>query len=226
MIKEAAPRNLVGFSNKKEPVSIKMMNEIVAKFGKIDASLADLRLVTMCLIAFAGFLRYQEVANLRCSDIVIRRSFMKMFVEQSKTDIHRTGAWVYVARTNNSTCPVSAMIRYMDLAKCSVLSDMFLFRGITRHKVVKSRRLRSKNTPLAYTTARSLMLNALTSLGYDCSLFGTHSLRAGGASAAASHRIEDRLFKKHGRWLSDRSKDRYVHEDLAQKLLVSQNLGL
>jgi hypothetical protein len=38
-------------------------------------------------------------------------------------------------------------------------------------------------------------------------MFGLHSLKAGGASTAASAGIADRMFKKHGRWKSDKAKD-------------------
>ena len=55
---------------------------------------------------------------------------------------------------------------------------------------------------------------------------GSHSLRKGGAMAAARSSVEDRLFKHHGRWKSERSKDKYVTEDLKQKLFVTKNLGL
>ena len=43
-----------------------------------------------------------------------------------------------------------------------------------------------------------------------CSNFGLHSLRAGGASAAANSHVSDRLFKRHSRWKSEKSKDRYI----------------
>jgi hypothetical protein len=39
-------------------------------------------------------------------------------------------------------------------------------------------------------------------------------LRSGGATAAAAAGIDDRLFKKHGRWKSDKAKDGYVKENI------------
>ena len=54
----------------------------------------------------------------------------------------------------------------------------------------------------------------------------TISLRSGGASAVAKLGINDRLFKKHGRWKSDKLKDSYDHEDIESELSVSRNLGL
>lgn len=53
-----------------------------------------------------------------------------------------------------------------------------------------------------------------------------HSLRSGGATAAASNGITDRLFKKHGRWKSEKAKDGYVQENLLEKLSVSKKLGI
>ena len=226
LVKEAAPRVLTGFSNKKDPITVSMLSKVVAKYGHLGANIMDLRLAAMCLVSFAGFLRYQELANLRFCDVQFCSGYMKLFLERSKTDVYRDGVWVFVSQVNSSRCPVAMLRRYLSMAGFSGYSEAFIFRGITRHKDVTKRRLKDKNVPLTYSTARSLMLSALVGLGYDGSLFGTHSLRAGGATAAANNSIPDRLFRKHGRWRSDRSKDRYVHEDVRQKLRVSQGLGL
>ena len=42
---------------------------------------------------------------------------------------------------------------------------------------------------------RELLREKLTVLGYDNNLFGLHSFRAGGATAAANAGVSDRLFK-------------------------------
>ena len=50
------------------------------------------------------------------------------------------------------------------------------------------------NNPISYTRAREIILDALESIGLDKSKFGLHTLRSGGAAAAASAGISDRLF--------------------------------
>ena len=52
---------------------------------------------------------------------------------------------------------------------------------------------------MSYTRTRELVLGALSNIGLDKSQFGVHSLRAGGATAAASAGIPDRAFRRHGR---------------------------
>ena len=51
-------------------------------------------------------------------------------------------------------------------------------------------------------------------------------MRSGGASAAANLGVKGSLFKKHGRWKSDKVKDGYDDEDIESELSVSRNLGL
>ena len=102
----------------------------------------------------------------------------------------------------------------------------YIFRGITRNKIKQNRKLKKSNKPISYSTVRSLLLQVFKSVGKDPKILGTHSLRKGGATAAARNSVEDRLFKKHRRRRSDKSKDKYVKESFEQKLFVSRNFGL
>ena len=108
--------------------------------------------------------------------------------------------------------------RYYELASLSTVSKLRLFRGIV---VTKSgQRLRSQGS-LSYTRLRELFLNKLAELGFDPKQFGLHSLRLGGATAAANAGIPDRLFKRH-----ESAKDGYVKDSVGALLSVSQSLNL
>ena len=61
-------------------------------------------------------------------------------------------------------------------------------------------RLRKKDVHISYTTARENVLDSLNKIGLHSKKFGSHSLRAGGAKAAANLGVSDRLFQKHGHW--------------------------
>ena len=54
-----------------------------------------------------------------------------------------------------------------------------------------------KSCQLSYTRSREIVLSALEGIELDKNKFGLHSLRSGGATAAAAAGIDDRLFKKH-----------------------------
>ena len=83
----------------------------------------------------------------------------------------------------------------------------------------------SVHKPLSYSCIRDYFKSTFRGLVADISPFDTHSLRAGGASAAANAGVPDGLFQRHGRWESI-SADGYVGESLISRLSVSKKLGI
>ena len=73
---------------------------------------------------------------------------------------------------------------------------------------------------------REVILDSLCPLVADVSVFGLHSLRARGVTAAANAGIQDRLLKRHGRWKSELAKDGYVKDNVESLASVSKALGL
>ena len=66
----------------------------------------------MCLLCYAGFLRFAELANLRRHHVFIYDNHVKLFLESSKTDVYREGRDVLISKTNTPTCPVNMLLRY------------------------------------------------------------------------------------------------------------------
>lgn len=60
----------------------------------------------------------------------------------------------------------------------------------------------------------------------DIFAIGTHSLRRGGAIAAANACVPDCLFKRHDFWSSESAKDGYVKDSLSSRSPVSYALGI
>ena len=149
-------------------------------------------MVTICLIGFAGFLRFSEIVSLKEADIHLFPDYVELFIESSKTDQYRDGAWIIITRSRQDTFPVGMLERYIELAKIGNSPELPLFRGIVHTK--SGEQLRKKGG-LSYTRMRELLLEKLSELGLDRKLFGLHSLRSGGASAAACAGVPDRLFK-------------------------------
>lgn len=218
-----AKRMLAHKKIKKEPITPEILSQLVDRFAGEKADLDDVRVITWCLIGFAGFLRYSELAALKESDVLIFPDHMEIFIESSKTDQYRDGAWVVIARTATKICPVNMTERYISLGEISGSPDQHLFRGITHTK--NGVKLRKKGG-LSYTRMRELLLEKIEAIGLNPKLYGLHSLRAGGATAAANAGVPDRLFKRHGRWRSENAKDGYIKDSLASRLSVTKDMWL
>ena len=151
--------------------------------------------------------------------------YVSIFIEKSKTDKHREGSYVIIAKTNTRTCPVNILLDYVNCAGISLHEEKFIFRQICYCKSSNSYKLRTAGH-ISYTRAREILFEKLDIFGLDKNNFGLHSLRAGGATNAANAGVSGRLLKKHGRWKTDKAKDGYVREDLKFLLSVSMNLGI
>ena len=225
MILEGSVRILSKPVKKKERITSDILKTILRKQYPID-NLQKLRICCLLLLGYAGFLRFNELAQIRASHLKFSNSHIEILIESSKTDIYRQGHTVVIARTNNDTCPVVMCEKYLLKADIALDSDDFIFRSLSFFKSKDTYRLCKINKPLSYTRARELLLEVLTQAGLEQTKFGLHSHRSGGVSEAAHNRIPERLLKAHGRWKSDIAKDGYIKENMRNRLSVSKNLNI
>ena len=160
-----AKRRLAHKTVKKELITPEILAQLVQKFGHAEATLSDIRTLTMCLVGYAGFFRFDEMSKLTEADVRFYAEHMEIFVESSKTDQYRDGAWVVIARTNSKLCPVAMLERYFALGGVTGDHDKFLFRGIYTTKLASKLR---KSGGLSYTRAREVMLEMLEATGLNC----------------------------------------------------------
>ena len=203
---EGLQRTLAKPVVKKEPITVEML-EVMVRDANSSGSLSDLRLITACLLGFLGFLRFNELINLRPCDCSISGEMLKVCIWQSKTDQLHQGSELLIARTKSSTCPVAMLECYNERTSTKWSDECFLFRPIQKTKNDETLR---KSGKISYSCLRDLLNKKLENLGLAATEFGFHSLRAGGATAATNAGIPDRLFKRHGRWRSENAKDGYV----------------
>ena len=78
-----------------------------------SVTLSDYCLLSVCTLGFGGFLCCSELANIRRNDIIFHNKYIKVFIEKSKTDKFREGAWIFNAKTYNITCLVSILKCYL-----------------------------------------------------------------------------------------------------------------
>ena len=98
----------------KELVTADLLRAMVDLVGQ-EPSLSDVRLLVLCLVAFAGFMHCDELFKLQCSDIAFGTESMTINITSSKTDQYRKGSTLVIARTGTPTYPVAMMERYFSM---------------------------------------------------------------------------------------------------------------
>ena len=80
------------------------------------------------------------------------------------------------------------------------------------------------NKPISYGSALDDLRNLLNSLGYDGKLFGEHSGKRGGASAAAESGMDMDTLKRLGHWRSTTIPSKYVDLTSRSRIEMSRQL--
>ena len=220
-VANGARRILAAPIRKKKPLTSKDIKAIVDHFLSAEVDISDLQVVTLIVLGFASFLRWDELSRLTPDCFQFFPTHLSVFIEQRKNDALREGHWVFVARTHSPTCPVSLLERFLREGSHSDSQPLFCKVGRRKSGVGYLRPAR-----MTYSRARELVSNCFAAIGLQASSYGLHSLRAGGASAAANAGVPDRLFRRHGGWKSESAKDGYLQESLSDLLRVSRSLDL
>ena len=178
------------------------------------ANLKETRDILMLVMMFAGFLRESEAVALQAKDVWVTLAKNKvdmvlyMVIRKSKTDQNGENATVVVSGCPTSPiCPVMWYYRYMALRR----ESPFLFHQVPKNSVAE----------LAKGTPYRLIKAWLARIKVDPKGYGSHSLRRGGATAAARAHVRMHVLKKHGRWKSD-AVYMYIVDGPEEQLGVSQ----
>ncbi len=153
-----------------------------------------------CTTCFFGFLRSGEIttppnqfdpgAHLAFGDVTLdspsNPTLAQVNIKASKMDPFRVGVSIYLGRTGNLLCPVSALAAYL-AARGGEPGPFFKF---------------ANNRPLSRDLLVKHLREALKLAGIDATKYSGHSFRSGAATTAAAAGLEDSLIKTLGRWQS------------------------
>lgn len=221
-LQESAKRLTGRPVRRKDPVDRQMLQTLCDSHTDTTDVLM-LRNLAMILIGFAGFLRFDELSSLKCKDVIVEQNYLKIFIEKCKNDQYRDGNEVLIAKGFTSACPYDMFLRYTKEAGIDMCSDHFIFKPALRSNGIS--KLVTKNKKLSYTAAKQNIVNLLKTVAPDLNI-GLHSLRSGGATAAANASVNERCLQRHGRWKSVSSKNVYVKDSVEKRLYVSKQLLL
>ena len=113
-----------------------------------------------------------------------------------------------IARSESAPCPVRVVESFIKKGKHKSTSRLFCKVMYTKNGFML------RDDPVTYSRANQLFKTE--------KLYGLHSLRFGGASAAAALGVPDRLFQRHGGWRSEKARNNYLKETLDSLLLVTK----
>lgn len=209
----------------KEPMTSERLKFLTRSVKSQKLTPKGARFLCMATLAFAGFLRFSELASIRRSDISLSENYFTVSIHSCKNDVYRQGNIVTVVKGISVACPLRNLSNYLRLIGLfdKPKSQSFLFRQLNR---VSSKIFTAKNVPMSYASARNDLHFFLLRAGLNPMIYGWHSFRSGGASTAAANNVPDRLFKRHGRWRSETAKDCYVKESSFHLEAVSRSLNL
>jgi len=112
---ERAKRQNAKPVTKKSPISPEALTACCAEYEH-SRKLPIRRDISMALLLFAGFFRFNELAALAIQDISISETHLTVKVTKSKTDQYRKGNEVVIGRSGKVSCPFHNLERYMALA--------------------------------------------------------------------------------------------------------------
>ena len=130
-LQESAKRRAKPKTCRKDPVTPEMLIRLCKMF-ETSKDLLTVRDLTMLLISFAGFLRYDEISSLLCRYIIIFENHMAIKISKSKTDQYRHGDEILIAKGSIIACPMNILNRYIVLANINLKSDHYLFKAVYR----------------------------------------------------------------------------------------------
>ena len=112
----SAAKRILGTAavNHKEPISSDLIRKIVSQ-ANLDNPI-NLRNVTMYVLSFTGFFRFDDISRVRRSDISFHEGFMVIQVQKSKNNQLPKGNEVVISELSSSACPVSLLKRYLNSA--------------------------------------------------------------------------------------------------------------
>ena len=171
-------------------------------------------------ISYAGWLRVNEVVetkaehDVKWGDIALSVDTDDFLININSSKTNRFGPTEKVPflATHDATCPSKHLLHYMNRLHPDQLhaeSPVFL---------------NSKGRPFSSKAALATVRAALTEVGEDPSLYGTHSFRIGAATDGALAGLSDQMLRRFGRWApTSRVFQRYVRPSNAQLIQVARN---
>jgi integrase len=186
-------------------------------------SISDWQIVAKCVFKFFTFSRFEEVLELKRSDFDFQSSGVLVVTKtKAKNNQFHEAKHVTISPSYDIYCPVNIIKKYFLRLNFSPLCDGFF---LPKLSVKKSLVIVHPLLPTSYSFCVKQFKSKLRSLQIDDTLFGEHSDRIGGVSAAANAGCNILDIQLHGHWNSDTVPKTYINRSLQKKSSVTKTLN-
>ena len=179
------------------PITVEILRLLFRQWSSPPISDTQIMLWAACTLGFFGFMRSGEFTTtghtqcpLRASDIRVDSrtdpNLITVHLRQSKTDPFGAGVTIYLGKSGDRICPVTAMLAYLAL-RPRIDGPLFVHQD---------------GSPLTRTFLVTSVREALAGFGLPSASFSGHSFRIGAATSAARAGLSDSLIQTLGRWRS------------------------
>lgn len=221
---EGARRKLARPVRPKQPLAHDTIASITLSLNSASASLADLRFLFILLVGYAGVFRISEVLSVRVKDVSIFDDFMSVYLVKRKNDQYKDGHVSVIARSRKLTCPVGITEKLLSLLPDSKDSSNPIVRRIINSRHSKERFHESLG--ISYSTALPSFKSYVSPFVFDASLYGTHSIRIGGANDPGFRSLDSALQDRHVGWKNPKSKSRYIGAVPEELIGVTRSMSI
>jgi site-specific recombinase XerD len=192
--------------------------DIVALCETFGCDIRSLRDKAIILLGFAGGFRRSEIVGLNAEDLKFKGKILRVTLWRSKTDQEGEGRTIVILPGQNlKTCPVAAVLAWLNAAELKNEGSDPIFRPVNRHSSVELNRLSDR--------AVDLIVKGACLAAHLKESYSAHSLRAGHVTESLARGHDRAAIKRQTGHASDAMLDRYAREtDLAVN--NSSSLGL
>ena len=207
-------------------LSSEIVKSLVIKLLE-SGSFKDERTSTFILIQFAAVARFEEMQNLKISNVkFLETGHMQLTFDKAKNYNVADARSCCIAKNPYGLDPVLHLRKY--LKKLNHNASTFVFPSF---RIGKRNKIEFQSKPVSYNNMLSLLRAALDSIGQEGKAYSLHSARRGALSEIVNNnnmKVDRQDISRHVRWSGNNVEmvNHYNEISLANKLKPSQALKL
>ena len=98
-------------AKRKTPLSALHVKNIIRRLE--GGLLGDLQVAAFIALGFYGFLRWDDLSHITPEDLIFAPTHLSISLSKRKNDQFREGSQVLIARSDDSTCPVEVVEKFL-----------------------------------------------------------------------------------------------------------------